>query len=69
MNVLFRPPKKSDDRQWKKVEFLVTHGFIFQKIYRTNGSFGIRVRYPETLEQAKEFVVEFKNQALKGQLA
>lgn len=28
----FKPPKRSDERQWKKVEALVRHGFLFWSI-------------------------------------
>ena len=49
-----------------KFLFLVRHGFLFQKIYRDlGGGLWCRVRYPKTLEQAKDFVLEFKDQALK----
>src|SRR5690606_28712020 len=27
----FKAPKKSDSAQWKKVQFLIEHGFLFQK--------------------------------------
>jgi hypothetical protein len=64
MDVRFRPPKKSDDRQWKKVKFLVDHGFNFQKVYRKEGCVWTRERYPENLEEAKAFVVKHQDQAL-----
>jgi hypothetical protein len=64
MDARFRPPKKTDDRQWAKVRFLVDHGFVFQKVYRKDGPVWCRERYPENLEQAKEFVVRFRDQAL-----
>jgi hypothetical protein len=63
MDIRFRPPKKRDDKQWKKVEFLVSHGFFFQKIYRREGPVSYREKYPSTLEQAKEFVVKYRDQA------
>lgn len=65
MDIRFRPPKKSDDKQWKKVKYLVEHGFIFQKIYRKDGPVWYRERYPKTYEQAKEFVVKYKEQAFE----
>jgi hypothetical protein len=68
MDVRFRAPKKSDDKQWKKVRFLVEHGFNFQKVYRHEGTAMVRERYPENLAGAKEFVKKFKDQALKLEL-
>lgn len=65
MDIRFRPPKKADDKQWKKVKYLVDHGFNFQKVYRKEGSVWYRERYPENLEQAKEFVTKFKDQAFE----
>lgn len=60
----FKPPKTSDIEQWKKVKFLFDHGFHFQKIpvFDPNNSHIIigSVPYPDTLEQAKEFVKKYK---------
>ena len=62
----FKAPKRSDTSQWKKVQFLIMHGFLFQKIrLDVNGE---SVPYPETLEQAKEFVIKYKDWAYKGAL-
>jgi DNA-directed RNA polymerase subunit RPC12/RpoP len=55
----FKPPKKSDTKQWAKVKFLVEHGFRFQKIQVDSGHHDT-VPYPESLEEAKEFVVKYK---------
>ena len=65
MDVRFRTPRKTDDKQWKKVEFLFQHGFYFQKIYRqiARGTYQ-RVPYPADLSGARKFVVEFKSQAI-----
>lgn len=60
----FKPPKKSDTAQWKKVEFLIEHGFVFQKIRQIKNSYE-SVPYPETLAQAKEFVVKYETYAVK----
>jgi hypothetical protein len=60
----FKPPKKSDIAQWKKVEFLVEHGFLFQKIRPIKDSFD-SVPYPDTFAQAKDFVVTYKRYAVK----
>ena len=60
----FKPPKQTDRKQWDKVRFLVDHGFRFQKIYdKANG--GLHIPYPDTLEQAKEFVVKWQDYASK----
>ncbi|BBM02436.1 hypothetical protein GL2_25100 [Microbulbifer sp. GL-2] len=59
----FKAPKKTDLRQWKKVAFLFEHGFRFQKIRIGSGHHDV-VPYPETLEQAKEFVVKYKKYAI-----
>lgn len=62
----FKPPKKTDKRQWEKVKFLFEHGFRFQKI-RVNPESNDTVPYPETLEQAKEFVVKYKEYAVSNE--
>ena len=58
----FKSPKKSDVAQWKKVRFLVEHGFVFQKIRIDSESYD-SIPYPETLAEAKEFVLKYKNWA------
>lgn len=59
----FKAPKKSDNAQWKKVAFLIEHGFLFQKIRLDPNSYE-SVPYPKTLAEAKEFVVKYKDWAL-----
>ena len=63
----FKAPKKSDIAQWKKVKFLVEHGFVFQHVYQTgeDGRVYYQVDYPKTLEEARQFVVLYASQALK----
>ena len=65
-DVRFRTPRKADDKQWQKVEFLFQHGFYFQKVYRqvAHGTY-VRMRYPKDLAEARQFVVEFKSQAIR----
>ena len=58
----FKAPKKSDLNQWKKVKYLVNHGFIFQKIRVDENSYE-SIPYPKTLSEAKEFVVKYKKWA------
>lgn len=62
----FSAPSAIDMAQWKKVQFLVEHGFLFQPVYEP-ADVGARrtARYPLTFEQAKEFVVVFKSQAIR----
>ncbi len=60
----FKAPKKNDLKQWQKVEFLFEHGFRFQKI-RREGNTAETVPYPETLQAAKEFVIQYQRYAIK----
>lgn len=60
----FKAPKRTDKKQWAKVQFLLEYGFFFQKIY-DNSNAGELVPYPDTLEQAKEFVVKYKAYAVQ----
>lgn len=59
----FKAPKKSDVTQWKKVVYLVHHGFYFQKIRPIKNSY-FSVSYPSTLAEAKVFVKKYKKHAL-----
>ncbi|MFK8253141.1 hypothetical protein [Ancylobacter terrae] len=42
----FKPPKRSDEKQWRKVEALVRHGFLFWSLGEP---------YPETLQGVAAF--------------
>lgn len=61
----FRPPQKTDDKQWRKIEFLRDHGFYFQRVYDQigKGTF-MDAKYPKDLNAAKEFVIKYKRQAI-----
>jgi len=62
----FKPPKKTDNAQWKKVEYLIEHGFFFQTIYERRDDTGdYKASYPKTLAEAKDFVVKYKRQAVQ----
>jgi len=63
----FTAPKKTDKAQWEKVEYLVERGFRFQSIYeqREDGGF-YKVSYPETLKEAREFVVKYQEQSVSS---
>ena len=58
----FKAPRRTDDRQWRKIRFLFENGFYFQHVYDESDS-DRPVPYPETLEQAKDFVVRYKSYA------
>ena len=66
----FRPPKKSDDKKWETVKYLIENGFNYQHIYKTvetkNGvtSYENYAEYPENIRDAKEFVKKYKEQAI-----
>lgn len=65
LNRKFSAPAATDKAQWKKVEFLVQHGFVFQTVYETPRG-GKSLRYPATLDEAKGFVVAHAAQAVVG---
>lgn len=44
----FKPPKRSDEKQWKKVEALVRHGFLFWSVGEP---------YPDTLQEVEAFAL------------
>ena len=69
LNRKFSAPKSNDLPQWKKVQYLVNNGFLFQSVYEVkneNGEYAghYKVSYPKTLEDAIEFVAKFKAQAV-----
>ena len=55
----FKPPKKTDKKQWQKIRYLFENGFRFQKIRPVKNSID-SIPYPKTLEEAKEFIVKYK---------
>lgn len=67
----FRPPKKTHDKAWLLVKFLIENGFYFQHIYQEGSSDYNKkvtdnyVPYPKNLKEAKEFITTYKNQARK----
>ena len=63
----FHAPKKTDVMQWKKVQFLAAHGFLFQSIYTPSPAGGKQVvPYPRTLKEAVTFVVTHRDQAVSS---
>jgi DNA-directed RNA polymerase subunit RPC12/RpoP len=70
----FKPPRKTENKKWETVEFLIEHGFYYQHVYENVEvkKSGIIVyenyaRYPENIKEAKEFVEKYKEQAQKVQ--
>ena len=68
----FRPPKKTDDKKWEIVKYLVEHGFVYQHIYEkvyvnSNGTLSYEnyAEYPENIKDAIDFVEKYKNQVNK----
>ena len=59
----FKALKKLDTAQWKKVAYLIQHGFYFQKIRPSKNSY-YSVPYPSTLAEARVFVRKYKKYAL-----
>ena len=61
----FRPPKQTEQKKWDVVAFLVNEGFEYQHIYdeEMKNTF---VPYPETMNEAKEFVNKYKSQRIKS---
>jgi hypothetical protein len=67
LNHKFRPPAKNEIKKWEVIEFLENNGFIFQHIFSVwmgKVNEGL-VEYPETMNDAKEFVVKYREQAIK----
>lgn len=62
----FRAPAKQADQKWKVVCFLIDHGFLYQPIYKVkDGQYTKeKVKYPETLMDARVFVKDYRAQAL-----
>lgn len=53
----FSAPKSGDRMQWRKVQYLVEHGFRFHTAYVPVAPGVSRsVDYPQTLQEAKAFV-------------
>lgn len=52
----FSAPKSKDLAQWRKVEFLVQHGFRFYTAYELTRIGALSVEYPATLTEARIFV-------------
>ncbi|ESA38288.1 hypothetical protein N836_33200 [Leptolyngbya sp. Heron Island J] len=65
MGVKFHPPKKTNQALWDVVIYLAKHGFYYQEIHNLHGYIWEKVRYPNTLAKAQEFVKHFCDQAIR----
>jgi predicted RNA-binding Zn-ribbon protein involved in translation (DUF1610 family) len=61
MSNRFRPPKKTNVKEWEVVEFLFNEGFKYQHIYDIEITKSY-VPYPTNMKEAKEFVAKYKEQ-------
>jgi hypothetical protein len=71
MSHRFRPPKKTESKKWEIVRFYVENGFNFQHVYKDiklnrdgTKSYENLVPYPENLRDAKDFIKQYKEQAM-----
>lgn len=63
----FHAPRKTEAMQWKKIQFLAAHGFLFQSIYTASPAGGkLAVPYPRTLRDAIAFVETYRDQAVSS---
>lgn len=58
----FKAPKATDVAQWEKVRFLIQHGFLFHSFGDGRGQ---NVRYPETLKEARTWVKQWADRAIR----
>ncbi len=65
VNRKFSAPKTADKAQWEKVKYLVENGFFFHSVYERAEDGGYyKISYPESLDEAKDFVIRYKEQAV-----
>lgn len=61
----FRPPKKTEDKKWETVKFLIENGFYYQHIYEIvetkNGvtNYQNYAKYPETIFETLRNLLNF----------
>jgi hypothetical protein len=54
----FKPPPQTDIEQWRKVDYLIAHGFRFESVHDPAQG-GEAIRYPETLAEARGFALRY----------
>lgn len=64
----FKPPRKTDDKKWKVVRFLIEKGYNYDHIYERidDGVYQQLGKYPETMKDAEEFVKNFETNGVKN---
>lgn len=67
----FRPPKKTEEKKWQTIEFLIQNGFYFQHIFDPKEDIKNLcpktkkyVEYPQNLREAIDFVEKYASQAI-----
>ncbi|AOR29123.1 hypothetical protein FORMB_20950 [Formosa sp. Hel1_33_131] len=70
---LFQPPKQTEKKKWEVVKYLVENGFRYYHVWETINrnskgeitSYQNYTKYPDNMNDAKEFVEKYQDQALK----
>jgi hypothetical protein len=62
VHLKFKAPKATDVAQWEKVRVLIEHGFLFHTFSDGRGH---KVRYPKTLEEARTWVKQWSDNAIR----
>ena len=60
---LFKPPRKDNIGAWKVVHFLYDNGFVYHHLREEDT--GNYAKYPDNLIDAKDFVIKYRDQAIK----
>lgn len=57
----FKPPGKSDTKDWKIVTLLIENGFTFDSAYNEIAkNVFLKGHYPKTISEAEEFIKLYK---------
>ena len=60
VNEKFKAPKKSNDKDWKIIEYLLWSGYDFRSPYCGHEQC-IYFEFPKNLHEAKEFIRNMRN--------
>ena len=67
VNQMFKPPKRTDEKKWEVVKYILGSGFDYSHLYEMidNGVYKQLGQYPETMKEAKELVQRFQANGIK----